>query len=213
MSICNLEHNLVYIHIPKTAGTSLEHAPFIGGGGHQPIEYFKRAFELSFRGLPDWEEIFKFAFVRHPFTRYLSAVLAHYLDPTISEFAGDLGGKEYPITPEGVTKFTEDNFERIKNLRWFEWVHLVPQYKFVCIDTPGGKGLGWGGEIEVDFVGRFENLQEDWQKVCERVGQSWELEHWRKGKYRDDYDKYLTTHLRQMLRELYERDFELFNYE
>ena len=210
MSICNLNSKVVFIHNPKTAGTSMEHKEFIGGGGHQNIEYFKRAFELSFRGLPKWEEMFKFGFVRNPYSRFASAVTSHYI--------GEEGKKEnnldYPLTAEGFTQFAIDNQEVIKNVEWPRWPHLVPQYKYLCMASDGSKGLGWKQipVIAVDFVGRFENLQEDWKYVCDKVRVSNELTHWRKNKFQD-YDSIYTRRAKHIVRGIYDKDFKIFNYD
>ena len=77
MSICNLENNVIFIHVPKTGGTSMEHNSFIGGGGHRDIRFYKRIFLLTFSGLPAWEDIFKFGFVRNPYDRLASAYTAN----------------------------------------------------------------------------------------------------------------------------------------
>ena len=40
MSIYNREHSVVFIHVPKTAGTSMERNYFLGSGGHKTIRDF-----------------------------------------------------------------------------------------------------------------------------------------------------------------------------
>lgn len=65
MSIFNRNHNVIFIHIPKTAGTSMERREFLGSGGHQTIHEF-----VDEEGFAD---AFKFAFVRNPWERYISA--------------------------------------------------------------------------------------------------------------------------------------------
>lgn len=62
MSVYNPDHNVLFIHVPKTAGTSMERAPFLGSGGHQTIR--------EYTDIP--ESAFKFSFVRNPWDRLIS---------------------------------------------------------------------------------------------------------------------------------------------
>lgn len=202
MSACNLNYNVIYIHVPKTAGTSMEHREFTCGGGHQNIEYFYRAFHLHFFGLPKWEDMFKFGFVRNPYDRFASAFISHYSTGCV-EPAINLG---FDPTPEGLIGFIRSQRDFINN-----WVHLVPQYKYLCM-FPRPNEFGKDQKPVVDFVGRFENLQADWKKVCDRVGVSNELIHWRNTGLKD-YDSLFTPESRAMIQDIYMKDFEIFEYD
>jgi hypothetical protein len=126
---------------------------------------------------PDWGERFKFAFVRHPYDRFLSGY--YYLnlgtDPNgfLKEIAV-LGKREYnPI--------------------------FTPQHNFVCID----------GEIALDFVGRFERLQEDWKIIQEKLEIETELP-----VKNESFTKKapLNKQSKQMLSEYYKKDFNVFDF-
>jgi len=204
MSVANLNYNVIFIHVPKTAGSSMEHREFTGGGGHQDIRTYKRIFELGFIGLPKWEDMFKFGFVRHPYERAAAAFASHY----------SVGGNQSEVnlgherTPEGFTRFLVEQEQQLKANRW---THFIPQCSYLCVPMPGGSPYSIDGGIGVDFVGRFENLQEDWNKVCARVGVSNELSHWLKGDF-GDYNILYTPQAKEILRSIYEKDFEVFGY-
>ena len=59
----------LFIHVPKTAGTSLEDALFNirNRSQHAPLSFWRKRFSSS-----DWKSMFKFAIVRHPFHRLIS---------------------------------------------------------------------------------------------------------------------------------------------
>jgi hypothetical protein len=64
----------------------------------------------------------------------------------------------------------------------------------------------------LDFIGRFENLQEDMRKVAQIIGlPTVDLPHLVKTKHKH-YSKYYDNETEQITRERYTRDIELFNY-
>ena len=68
MSNYNKESNVLFIHNSRVVGTAMEVRKEIGGGGHHNIYYFKQRLTDK-----EFEEAFKFAFVRNPFDRVVAA--------------------------------------------------------------------------------------------------------------------------------------------
>ena len=70
------------------------------------------------------------------------------------------------------------------------------------------------GQIVVDFVGRFENLQKDFSYVVKRLGLPTEiaLPHLLKTDH-EDYQVYYTDQTRRHVREKYCKDVKNFNYQ
>lgn len=143
-------HQAIFIHIPKTGGTSLGRALFQSGRtGH--FEWFLYRFEEPEK----FERYFKFAFVRHPLDRFLSAY--NYLI---------LGGKNSVDAALGedilrygdINQFIETGFF---DAHFCKQDHFIKQVEFICDRNC---------EIMVDFVGRFENLERDSKKIAERLG-------------------------------------------
>jgi Sulfotransferase family/Prokaryotic RING finger family 4 len=66
-SFTNLQS--IFIHVPKTAGTSIEDALFDirNRSQHAPVSYWRSRFQKD-----TWQKMFKFAIVRHPFHRLIS---------------------------------------------------------------------------------------------------------------------------------------------
>jgi Sulfotransferase family len=155
-----------------------------------------------------YNDHFKFAFVRNPWDRLVSC----YFDKIatglrISE------SKRPNLNPPG----EEDRYyPRMPFAEFVEAVHATPdetanphfrsQHTTVCDSDE---------RVMADFVGRFENLREDFALVAERIGApGLVLPHRLKSRtrgerpYRDLYDE----KLKRLLYERYEKDVETFGY-
>ncbi len=67
------------------------------------------------------------------------------------------------------------------------------------------------GNLLVDFVGKFENLDQDFQSICQKVGISASLPHINKSK-RTNYQDYYDAETRDLTARLYAEDIERFGY-
>ena len=159
--------------------------------------------------MPAWEELFKFGFVRNPYDRFASAYTANIStdgEQPLREFKH----LDYKLTKEDFTRFitTEEKY-----LKGGAWVHVVPQYEFLCM-FPKPNDYGKDEKPFVDFVGRFENLHEDWKKACDMIGMYTDLRtvrHWGANPFKD-YDSLYTPRTRELVADIYKKDFEIFDY-
>src|SRR3954471_2827170 len=159
--ICH-EYKCIFIHVPKNAGQSVEHvflklvgltwktrAPLLLRANGNPalgpprLAHLK-AHEYAGRNHIPQEQFnsyFKFAFVRNPWDRMVS----------FYKYMGLRKG-------QGFKEFLMSDFKNDiwKTRQWF----VGPQLDFIC--DPDGR-------VAVDFVGRYEQLQADFQKVCQRL--------------------------------------------
>jgi len=135
-----------------------------------------------------WKDYFKFTFVRNPWDRMVSA------------YNYQIGG-----VPKG-NSFSD----WLHNFAWDERgnpinKHWLEQHLHVKRDGP----------MWVDFVGRFENLEEDWKKVCRIIGKEWELPHknYNRGKPRNmSYIDYYDEDTKWIVAKKFRKDIELFGY-
>jgi len=221
MSNINREYRNVYIHVPKTAGTTMERHDFIRGAGHASLQ------ELSTDDNFDTSYI-KWAFIRHPHERLISAFF--YVSYPVLEQYYAAFGKD--IKSEWVVKETrnlglpwykkekDEFYNFVENLyehRVFaqEYIHFMPMNYFLHHD-----------EIELDFIGRFENLQEDWIKVKDLIRDNLESpmmkdkinHHGLAGKgtspsgAKSNMKEYNDPGIVKMIEEIYKEDYEKFNY-
>jgi hypothetical protein len=68
------------------------------------------------------------------------------------------------------------------------------------------------GNLLMDFIGKFENLYDDWNYVTEKLGiENKALTHRKKAGIKD-YDSYYTEESRALVSELWKRDIVAFGY-
>jgi len=186
----------IYIHIPKAAGISINKALFDNyGGGHKTVRVYKRIF-----GPAVYKEYFTFTFVRNPYSRLLSAY----------RFLKNGGFSETDRTwaIQNLSEYSSfDDFIKL----WIDeesiWSlnHFKPQYSFVCDVslTP-----------EVDFIGKVESIEEDFEKVCSILNIPNKLEIRNKGKTDNtNWEHFYSDYSIDKITDIYSRDFELFQYE
>ena len=137
---------------------------------------------------PDLEinKFYKFAFVRNPWERFVSL----YLDMCLNR-----NGNKKIMNYSLLKNKKETIFYKTKNFKefaksfessnWIKETHFKNQYDFLNIKD----------EICMDFIGRFENLKEDWKKIKNDIGLNYlgEIGHQRKSnlnlsKYKEFYD-------------------------
>jgi hypothetical protein len=183
----------------------MEQAPFLQSHGHKhaEMEYFAK-YLISIQDL-SLDDLWKFAFVRNPYERFVSGMLGHTIREALPfELLRQLGDENLDrvsIKPikDRFTEFVYNHKDRLR-----DFVPLRPMTDFVCIgQTPA-----------LDFVGRYENLQEDWRKVCDHVGVKFDLPHQVRGRmYGTDYMDFYIPETKKIVSEFYARDFELFGYQ
>lgn len=155
----------------------------------------------------EYHDYFKFSFVRNPWDRLLSCYLDKIVRKTVPPYiltSGRRGGVEFyanmPFTEfvEVVCQIPDDAADG----------HFRPQHLTVC---------DLEGEPMADFVGRFENLSEDFAYVAKEIGaprlELPDRNRVRSSKsssrhYRDFYDK----RLKDLVQQRFEKDVEIFGY-
>ena len=155
----------VFIHVPKAAGTSLADA--LGTRvGHVPVRRFEAVDAERYASLRS------FAFVRNPWTRMHSAY--QYLKSSIglNRSRDVLWATRYLSDvrdfPDFVARLDDAAYRRAV----LAYIHFRPQMDW--LDRPGQT------EPAVDFIGRFESLGDDVERLSELVGFTIELPHLRK---------------------------------
>ena len=133
-----------------------------------------------------FDAYFKFAFVRNPFDRFVS--YCSFMTRAHGDFDRDPRGTMHRILFE---------------LRPLNHVHFQPQYTLLTNEA---------GALEMDFIGRVERMQDDYDAICARIGiPSRPLDRVNSSR-RGDYRQYYDRALREGVAALYRGDLERFGY-
>lgn len=185
---------VIFIHIPKTAGISLIRAVYgdVDFGGHRDYGFYNQIF------FNDFNSYFTFSFVRNPWDRLYSAY--KFLEKgganVHDENAFDMYLSQY-------SNFKDFVMNGLSEELISEIIHFKLQSDFIC-DT--------NDNILVDFVGRFESLNDDRIELEKKINTNIELDHYnmnKKKKYTDIY----TNEMILKVKHFYRRDINIFGYE
>ncbi|MEK7168070.1 MAG: sulfotransferase family 2 domain-containing protein [Patescibacteria group bacterium] len=203
------KHKIIFIHIPKAGGSSIEKAFGLYGsnnkGDNAPdpnifygIENGKALQHLTALEIKDkipeniWNAYFKFSFVRNPFDRLVS---------------------EYSWRLEKLKK------NKIPNISFSEFLdqYLLPAINGDNTDTLSDhfklqtEFLFNQDALLVDFVGRLENFNEDFKTICQKIGVKIKLPHENKTRHQD-CQRYYNDETKKIVSKIYQKDLEKFNY-
>lgn len=225
--ICR-EFHCLFVHIPKAAGQSVEQFFMDRVGLDWDSDEDRRKFlmyrnrdrsrgterlahlaaaeyvDCGYIGQAEFDRLYKFTFVRNPWARILSEYrYRNYFHHR---------------------SFREFVLRRMPSPGWDDdYRHVMPQYDMLHKD----------GRLLVDFVGRFENLQADFDRVCGQLGiedsrlphrnksakvsrdlkrkvRNWLFLNGENGKHR--LAEYYDDETREAVAEYYRKDIETFGY-
>ena len=210
-----ISHNnkCIFLHIPKAAGTSVER--FLRNVDPDIPEKVLRKRGFS-RFLNDHLDYYVFSFVRNPYDRFVSAWKWGELKFS-KEGNLPFYKKSRAIPFEEYVLLTTDLDYRSNHIElWSEYdeYHTLPQFEFFP-NLNGGHYFTdkINSDFTCDFVGRFENINEDFNKVCLDIGvKELKLPHAYNSKTFKRPSEW-TVDLKDKVYNYYKKDFELFNYE
>lgn len=193
--ICH-NHKCIFIHIPRTAGTSIERS-IIPEWTWTDFKKEKHilASTAKFLYKDYWNDYFKFSFVRNPWDRMLS----------MSKY-GDFYG----------CKVENDKINIDQYMQKYSRIEIDPRSKSAIENVEPIKNAVYLNILneELDFIGRFENLQEDYSKVCSIINCKNEIKHIEPNQKKfKHYTEYYNDETREIVAEKYAKDVEYFGYE
>lgn len=198
------ERQCIFVHIPKTAGNSINRVFGVEWQDHKDLQRY--ADELD----PDiFERFFKFAVVRNPWERLLSDYnyqikKSRERRSKLHVFSEDGAVRDFPTWVETVLTAPFSYAPA-------EWGGDVSPH--IHRWSPQVDWISVGGAVRVDFICRLENLEIDFDQVCDRLGLPPLRVPHRNGRLHLHYSRYFDATTREVVRDYYRRDIEKFGYE
>ena len=143
------------------------------------------------------EKYFSFTFVRNPWSRVVSDYSNLRVICEYKTLLTDTTIKDYLLCVNGYQEINH------LNNRTGRGDHFRSQFEYIHDGT---------GKVMIDFIGRFENFQQDFNTVCDKIGIPQQpLPHRNKSKHKH-YTEYYDDETRQLVAEKYSKDIEYFGY-
>lgn len=213
--VTSTEKNFLFIHIPKSAGSSIytslksyadqrKFGTFISPGPHVQANTLKKEF-----GKEKYNSYYKFAFIRNPWARlysYYCFIREHYpprkkiYDP-IWEFKNGT-----PMNMEFNDWLLHSEFYQRK----VNGVKPIPvqrksQLNWITDDNYD--------EIIIDFVGTVEKISADWKTICKKINIPYkQIQQKNTTKHKNYKDIYIQESI-DFVATHFKREIEMFNYE
>lgn len=198
MVVCHMR-KIIFIHIPKTAGSSIEHLlrdegryelDFIGvRNGRSTHHYMGIELKMILKDL--YPKYYKFSFVRNPYDRLIS----EYFWCRIKDV-----GHKFNKTFDEFLDYVEDVIKNKKFFKPIENDHFIPQYSF----------LFFNNKLLVNNIFKYEDIETVAPLIKKRLKIKTQLQHLNKSVKNEIT---LTQEQKDRIYNLYKIDFETFNYE
>lgn len=206
MAVISERKKFIFIHIRKTAGSSIRSSLHRNIPEKYLLKVSNRALRrLGFREikkpnpLPNhataldyahylgerYDEFFTFAFSRHPYDWHVSYF--HYLTEAESE----------PLHP------MVRNMDFLEYIQWRCGEGLELQSDWVTNEN---------GDLMVDFLGKVENISDDFEFLKRKLNLIGRLPKKNTSSHKN-YQHYFNEETAQLVRDFYAKDFDLFGYE
>lgn len=206
------KHKCIFIHIPKTAGTSINEFffPEVKFGisppnydilfGWCPVRKIhmqhataRQMLETELITEEQWNTYYKFTFVRNPWDRAYSDFM------WIQNFSGVRGG---------FSSYIKKSNEFGKILTNNEGPHYLGDHLLQQTDFFDFKGV-----YKPDFIGRFENFEKDIQKVLKQVGirKTFDLHKNKSNRYLH-YSNFYTNSNKKLVEDMFAQDIKKLGY-
>ena len=203
--VVNHDKKFVFVAVARTGSTSIRdffNADLTASPDvyHATIYDIEKSFKICL-SRADIDDYYKFAFVRNPWDRMVSSYFS-------------FRQQDHRPWNENVAKYStfKSFMNNIEDNEILSDIHFRPQSECLSIN----------GHLAVDFIGKYDNYERDFKRVCEHIKmpiKSWEREmgHHRQTKGRSREDNYKFYYRKNpefidIVSEIYHQDIKYFNY-
>jgi len=166
MAMVSKKKKFVYVSGGRNATNSIRGAlTKIDSCCYEPAKSSKELFKKFNRHMPArfirdiigkelWDECFKFTFIRNTYSWVVSSYFFWVKRRMVNMPSNGLMDMK-------CFEFAVDYYKSPQGKRYDKCTDIRSQHSFICDK---------GGNILLDFVGRFENLQSDFNLICQKIG-------------------------------------------
>lgn len=201
----SFKHKFIYIHIPKTGGTSITNIL-----KDYSEDYFESA-EIKDRYVVSTDTKHGFNLKNSSFKEYMWG--DYYTHASLEDIYQVLGDEIFSFY---IFASIRNTFDRIiSQTAYVRGLNTIPlRLENFSLPRPQLEYLKLDGNVMVDNFIRFENLQSDFDKICSDIGISaHQLGHLRKSsRDSNDYRPYYTDSSKKMIERMYQDEINFFNY-
>jgi chondroitin 4-sulfotransferase 11 len=186
--------DVVFFHIPKTAGTSMRWTlDFNRVSKERAVRKHNDAHKIiGLLGKEKWKAVFKFTFVRNPWDRLLSFYHFRFRNDLIKDEALKKSFKKWATHKMTTKDLTSETL-----------FNLQPQTHWLKDKN---------GKIDLDFIGRFEYLERDFNQLTSMLSLSPGLLQLNVNPLSLDYQNHYDERLKRLVAEFYKEDIDYFKY-
>lgn len=193
-----INHDLkcIFVHIPRCAGSYVEKV--VDGRDWWSVNRAEKhlsAAEAKTRYSDEWDKYFKFSFVRNPWALEVSWYFWKNKKRTGVTFEKFINDSELNSTAKISSNMNNKRFAKL-------WSDHGSCYNWVTCD----------GRVELDFVGKVENMKQDIARVCEHLNIPLAHKHRRNKTKHRHYSHYYSEKSKQVVKERYAKDLDYFGY-
>lgn len=208
------KYKFVWVGIPKSAMTSIINVLHENSSIGLETSVVCDDLKVILKKNKIYNNYFKFAFVRNPWSRVVSCYINKIQKGGIKDrfFLTNHVGLMQDISFDDFVYFITKKRGRFD---FFSDRHWISQYRFISDRR---------GELIVDFVGKLENIDNDFRSVCKRLGiknvdlpryntrNDWSKFNNIEYESSDYYRGFYTNKTKELVAKRYKKDIEMFGY-
>ncbi len=197
----NLQNQALFIHVPKNAGTSVCRSLGMEQTNHNTLAWYQQNLKQG-----TYQKLFKFAFVRDPYSRFLSLYKYARMEESFYHSS---------TYPNKAIYGKHMDYDKLLDASPYECAVLLVEGKLEHDSynnhwQPQTNWLVDQNGDSVDFLGRFEEIEKSYETIRSRIGGT----HLEKlnSSIGESAKNVLDPKTKELLRSFYKEDFERFGY-
>lgn len=184
----NKEKKFIFLHPMRNGGKSIELVLFNKANKNGSADHVKPNDWIKKLGEKEWNTYFKFGFTRNPWDRMVS--LYFYRRNNLRSL-GKITFEQYLVKLKDNVKMAKTQKDKFNQHEWF-----------------------YHDRNPIDFIGKFENYEEDFDKVKKilNLDESLKLPSVNASNKRKNYQEMYNDKTKSIVDEMFATDIEIFNY-